>query len=266
MDGRMIRALFFDIDGTLADNRTHQIHAEDIQSLAALKEKGYLLFAATGRDLLIPEEMEILEPVRHLFSGFIDVNGQHILLADGTEIADHPIDDSDFFAIRRCCEENGFSMLYRNGYTNHLTIHTFRAERYWQHMGLRMPQIRPMDPGYHSVPKLCIHISPEEEETLLRPLMRHTWAARITEDLIDMIPEGIGKSSGIREICSYFGIRAGQTMAFGDGQNDLDMIHAAGIGVAMGNGKENIKAAAAYVTASAAEAGVTRALRHFKLI
>ena len=81
-----------------------------------------------------------------------------------------------------------------------------------------------------------------------------------------MIPTGIGKSSGIREVCAYFGIPIEQTMAFGDGQNDLDMIRAAGIGIAMGNGKENIKAAASYVTGPAADAGVTDALRHFGLI
>ena len=52
-----IKALFFDIDGTLIGLKSHQLNEKDIASLAALKEKGYLLFIATGRDFCIPEEI-----------------------------------------------------------------------------------------------------------------------------------------------------------------------------------------------------------------
>ncbi len=261
-----IKALFFDIDGTLACSSTHQIPVQHIESFQALHEKGYLLFTATGRDLLIPEEAEILEPLLPYLSGFIDVNGQHCALADGTEISSHPLDDEDFFHLRSGCEAHHISMLYRRGHTNYLTELTEHVKRYWNHMGLPIPEIRPMDPGYHEVPKLCIHASPEEEAAWLTPHIHHTWTARITEDMIDIIPEGIGKSSGIREVCDYFGIRIEQTMAFGDGMNDLDMIRAAGIGVAMVSGKEIVKKYASFVTASPEEGGITLALQHFGLL
>ena len=58
----------------------------------------------------------------------------------------------------------------------------------------------------------------------------------------------------------------GETMAFGDGQNDIEMLRHAGIGVVMGNAAEEVQAAADYVTASVDEDGVSRALRHFGLI
>ena len=96
--------------------------------------------------------------------------------------------------------------------------------------------------------------------------MNHTWTARITEDLVDLIPNGIGKSSGLRDICAYFGISPEETMAFGDGQNDLDLMEAAGIAVAMENGADNVKAKADYVTGRPEQAGITQALRHFGLI
>ena len=120
-----------------------------------------------------------------------------------------------------------------------------------------------MDPGLHNIPKLCIHASPEEEAAWLTPHMKHTWTARITEDLIDLIPNGIGKSSGLRDMCDHFGISPEQTMAFGDGQNDLDLLQSAGIAVAMENGAENVKAQADYVTGRPEDAGITLALRHF---
>ena len=55
-------------------------------------------------------------------------------------------------------------------------------------------------------------------------------------------------------------------MAFGDGENDIPMIRFAGIGVAMGNGGEKVKAAADYVTDSVDNDGIEKALRHFGMI
>ena len=261
-----IKALFFDIDGTLADSRTHAIHPDHVKSLHQLHDKGYKLFIATGRDLLIPEEAQIIEPVLPWLTGFVDVNGQHCALADGTELSFHPIHNEDFIPMRAACEKHHLAMLYRVGNVNHLTELTFRVERYWPALDLPIPEIRPMDPDLHDIPKLCIHASPDEEAQWLAPHMKHTWSARITEDLIDMIPIGIGKSTGMREICDYFGIDPKQTMAFGDGQNDLDLMQAAGIAVAMGNGAENVKERADYVTAASENAGITHALKHFGLI
>lgn len=266
IDPKQIKALFFDIDGTLASPREHVINPVDVESFRIMHDKRLKLFIATGRDLFIPEEARILEPVLPWLTGFVDVNGQHCALADGTEISLHPIHNDDFLPLRAACEAHHLSMLYRVGNVNHLTELTFRVERYWAHMGLPIPEIRPMDPDIIDIPKLCIHASPEDESRWLTPHLNHTWTARITEDLIDLIPNGIGKSSGLRDICAYFGISPEETMAFGDGQNDLDLMEAAGIAVAMENGAENVKALADYVTAPPEQAGITQALRHFGLI
>ena len=55
-------------------------------------------------------------------------------------------------------------------------------------------------------------------------------------------------------------------MAFGDGQNDIEMLRHAAVGVAMGNAAEEVRRAADYVTASIDDDGVALALRHFGLI
>lgn len=266
IDPKQIKALFFDIDGTLASSREHIIHPADAESFRILQNKGYKLFIATGRDLSIPEEAQILDPVLPYLTGYVEINGQHCALYSGTEISLHPIADEDFLPLRAACEAHNLSMLYRVGHVNHLSAMTYHVERYWAAMGLPIPEIRPMDPDVHNIPKLCIHASSEEEEKWLSPHLKHTWTARITEDLIDLIPSGVGKSSGLREVCAYFGMNAEETMAFGDGQNDLDLMQTAGIAVAMGNGADNIKAAADFVTQTAQEAGITHALRSFGLI
>ena len=68
------------------------------------------------------------------------------------------------------------------------------------------------------------------------------------------------------EILNRYGIAKEEAMAFGDSENDLEMLKAAGIGVAMGNGSAESKAIADYVTTDCDEGGILNALKHFKLL
>ena len=68
------------------------------------------------------------------------------------------------------------------------------------------------------------------------------------------------------EIIRHFGIKLEETMSFGDGGNDISMLRHAAIGVAMGQAKEDVKAAADYVTAPIDEDGISKAMKHFGII
>ena len=64
----------------------------------------------------------------------------------------------------------------------------------------------------------------------------------------------------------FFIARREEIIAFGDGGNDVDMLEYAGIGVAMGNAGEDVKAAADYVTTAIDDDGIFNALKHFNVI
>ena len=113
--------------------------------------------------------------------------------------------------------------------------------------------------------QLMPFIGPEREPWLMERLPRCR-STRWNPYFMDVVPEGGSKSVGIDAICRSYGIAPDETMAFGDGQNDIEMLRHAGIGVAMGNAAEEVQAAADYATASVDEDGVGRALRHFGLI
>ncbi|MBR3068672.1 MAG: HAD-IIB family hydrolase, partial [Lachnospiraceae bacterium] len=91
-------------------------------------------------------------------------------------------------------------------------------------------------------------------------------ATRWNRFAADIVLGEAGKANGIRKMLDHYGISRDEIMAFGDADNDLDMISFAGIGVVMGNGTERMKEIADYVTASVDEGGVVEALRHFGLI
>ena len=68
------------------------------------------------------------------------------------------------------------------------------------------------------------------------------------------------------QIIRHFGIKLEETMAFGDGGNDISMLRHAGIGVAMGNANDDVKAASNYTTTSVDEDGIANALKYFGIV
>ena len=69
--------------------------------------------------------------------------------------------------------------------------------------------------------------------------------------------------NALEHLCGLLGVGAGQVMAIGDNENDISMLAFAGLGVAMGNAPEHVKAAADFVTKSNVEDGVAWALGRF---
>ena len=75
----MIKALFFDIDGTLVSFNTHAIPPTTIEAIAAAKAKGIRIFIATGRPAVIINNLSALQD-RGLIDGYITMNGGFLLL------------------------------------------------------------------------------------------------------------------------------------------------------------------------------------------
>ena len=80
---------------------------------------------------------------------------------------------------------------------------------------------------------------------------------------VEVNSAGADKGIALRKLAEHLGIRPEDTMAFGDGLNDREMLQAAGIGIAMANAEKEILRNADYVTDSNAESGVASAIRHF---
>jgi len=77
---------------------------------------------------------------------------------------------------------------------------------------------------------------------------------------LEVMPKGIDKGIGIEKICNDMQITADEVIAFGDSFNDIPMIKTAGMGVAMGNAEEELKAAANMITEDCDHDGIAAAL------
>lgn len=108
-------------------------------------------------------------------------------------------------------------------------------------------------------------VRPELEAELVG-LCSNVRGVRWHPDFTDLIPADGGKPRGIQRFMAHYGITREQTMAFGDGGNDTDMLAYAGIGIAMGNAAAEPKAAADYITDDVDHDGVRNALLHFGVL
>lgn len=82
---------------------------------------------------------------------------------------------------------------------------------------------------------------------------------------IEIIPLHVNKGETVKRLAAYYNISIENTIVFGDGENDITMLRAAGIGVAIGNAEDAIKAVADAVTASNDEDGIVAFLDSINL-
>ena len=103
----MIKALFFDIDGTLVSFRTHSVPASTVRALTAAHEAGVRIFISTGRPAPL---INNLDPILHLIDGYITVNGA-ICTVGGQTISRTPIDPEDVRTILGAADRWGVPSL-----------------------------------------------------------------------------------------------------------------------------------------------------------
>lgn len=98
------------------------------------------------------------------------------------------------------------------------------------------------------------------------------WQAKFKDDperitgVFEAVIPGTSKAEGMKILCDYLKVDISETFAIGDSNNDIEMVDAAGIGIAMGNGSEKLKEIADYITRDLEDDGVYKALDHFGLL
>ena len=252
----MLKAAFFDIDGTLLSHKTNTVPPSTLRALEALREKGILTFIATGRH--IPEYRK-LRPMADLrFDGIISLNGQYCCNDEGV-IYHCPIDPGDITTLLRYLEENPHPCILVEEEQMYINFHNALVEQVQAAIHSEMPTLGDLNRGYsHPIYQAILYMSNEDLEKL--PQMPHIKLTRWNMGGADLIPATGGKAAGIAKVLEYYGIDKSETIAFGDGENDVDMFSAVGISVAMGNACQAAKEAASHVTDDVDEDGIRNAL------
>lgn len=109
-------------------------------------------------------------------------------------------------------------------------------------------------------------VTPDDTRRHLKELVGDT--ATVTQgvkEFLEVLPPGASKGRGVQMLLDDLGIKPEEMLAIGDGENDLEMLQMAGVGVAMGNGRTAVKAIADYITLDNNHSGVAEAIEKFTL-
>ena len=256
-----IKAVFFDIDGTLVSFQTHQVPESTVEAIKQLRDRGIKVFIATGRLLKYTEVVSHIE-----VDGYITVNGGYCLTSSGETIFEQAFSAQTVQRVFELEREYGFTaaVMTHDGMFVEKLEGTAKQVADMINIYPEVANLEQIASEQH-VLQMCPYIEAELEAEIM-PKLPECVASRWTGIFMDINPRGVDKSLGARHVMEYYGLTMDEAMAFGDGGNDLPLVRDVALGVAMGNACEELKQAADYVSLSVDEDGVCHALRHYGLI
>lgn len=262
----MIKAIFFDMDGTLVAHPEGIVPESTKEALCQVRKKGIRTFLATGRHKLEMDGSPLLKGVE--MDGFAALNGQYCYLNREKDpvIWKQPLNRKDVVFLLDYMREHPFPCIFEEEdaiYGNYLDE---KLKMIMETVSIEVPAFRGLDGLEEHDFYQLIPICEEETLTLLLSHMPDAQGANWGKYTNDLIPKAGGKVVGIEKFLAHYGLTWDEVMAFGDGLNDMEMLKTAKISVAMGNGHPDLKAAADYVTADVHADGVYLALQHFGLV
>lgn len=249
------KIFFADLDETLL-TREKGMTPATVEAVKKLTDAGHYLAFSSGRPLnSIMEARELLPVTNHnLF--YVANNGSLIVNAEtGEHISEIRLTMEETAHVLKVSKEMG---IHCHAYTDDsIVAHYQSPELTFYQKTIHLPVIFADDiMSKITVPPFkCLAISLDGREKLellkeeLTPWAKgHVSLICSTDRLLEMFPINAGKGAGLVHLAQHLNIPIENTMSAGDQDNDISMLEAAGLGVAMCNGSEGAKKAADVIT------------------
>lgn len=258
-----IQAVFFDIDGTLLGLKSKVIPDSTLEALALLKEQGIKIIVSTGRSY---EHANFL--AKYGFDGFITFNGSYCVDQEGQPFYRRTIDQEDVRILHQYLEqEENFPVGVMTTEGSFISDITEDVTATFELLKLTVPNPKPFVHALtNEVLQLNLFVDELKEKHIIDNVLRNCESSRWCPVFIDVNAKGVNKWVGMERFFERYEISPQNTMAFGDGGNDIQMLQGAGIGIAMANASEVVKVAADDVTATTEEDGIWTALKKYEVI
>lgn len=275
----MIKLVAIDLDGTLFDNHS-AITEENKRAIYKLSEHDIFPVISTGRPYSgIPEQLRKELP----FAYAITANGSGVYnIGTGECIHEDPMSQELFLPILEFLESKDIHM---DAFIGGRGLSTYKCLQAGQKLPVtpelleyilnsreRVESLKDyIIENQKTVQKMTLNFYPAEDGTFVDReevrlyLENHPGIDSVCGGYnnLEFTKKGVNKGVALQKLSEYLGLSLDETMAIGDTENDLSILQTAGIGVAMKNATEDVKAVADYITLSNEESGVAHAIYHF---
>lgn len=258
----MYKALFLDIDGTILDTK-HEIPKSTKEAVYQLQEQGFHVVIATGRPAHdttpIADELNI--------NSYISFCGGYGVLK-GEELFQKPFEEQTVDFLISNSQLFSHDLLLSNIEQNLASnLHSPLFYSYTNEFGMHYAPLDSKNP-----PKVILGgtllLEKAEEIELYQFPKYFTYTKGNSNDIhaYEITLPSVNKGSAVKEFIEKLGIHREQTIAFGDGLNDKEMLSFVGVGVAMGNGHRDLHQYANFTTTSVDDDGIWNGLVKLGLV
>jgi len=274
-----VRLLALDIDGTLM-NSQKQFPENNCRVLQECERRGIKIALVSGRSFELMRDLARQLGIHPIMCA---CNGTRIEAGEnGPTLPEFTFERLEAEHICRILEESGmYFNAYRRGkcYQGNPHVRPSLGPRYAHHIagfsgdpGFEYENVIDRDrlwseglDGVYKFLVLGMPYDPGFDRICERLADRNLSVSKSSKRNMEFMPTGVDKGTAVRSLCEKLGIAAEHVMAFGDQTNDIPMLRAAGIPVAMENGEEAVKAVAKIIAPDHNLGGVALALERYVL-
>lgn len=260
--------VFLDIDGTLLDSG-HNISPNTKGLLNRLERRGVPVILCSAR---YPDGVEFVARQAELRGPIVCYGGALILDENRAILSDTGIGVQTALRFKRFVSER-FPELITSAYLYNVWL-VDDAENPAIRREAEIIQCRPLEGKLETASQAMNHVHkllcvgpPAQVGALQRaaaPLFPEVELLSSGATYLEVLPRGVSKRTAMETLQAHYGLGRESSVACGDHFVDLEMLRCAGLGVAMGNAPEEVRAAADRVTASNDEEGVYIALKNLR--
>ena len=262
----MSKYVFFDIDGTLWDDKMI-VPESTKEAIKKLQANGHKAFVCTGRAMGNVNDPQF-ENIG--FDGFIAACGNHVEM-DGKVLYERNMTYEDVKAIYEISRECNLPIIYEGSKYQWMDREGFEGDSYIAYIVENLKDAAKFLDACDMKEIEANKFSALANAKTNYPAVEAALSDRFDfmdhgDGIIEAVPKGTSKATGIAWLCEHLNIAIEDTYALGDSINDLEMLGFVGHSIAMGNASQVAKDAAEYVTSHIHEDGVFHALQHYGLI
>lgn len=260
-----IKLIATDIDGTLID-LAEKIPQQLVDTVRKCREYGIHFVLVTGRTKELVDQivktLEISDP-------YVVANGACIF-RESQCIYSQGFQAVSILNILKEADQDGMTVTFSNEYAERAIRQTDYV-RWHQEFGGRFKtyiSLEDIDWRTEQFQKIMIMDENrtgkiEKYQRLMNDHREEYWVTTYSDMAVELGPKACNKATGLKALTDIMGIRMEEVMACGDFLNDLEMVKAAGIGVAVANAAPELKAAADYVAREQYCYGVMEAIEKY---
>lgn len=267
-----IKLIVVDLDATLLNSK-HQLSERNETVLKKAMAQGVKVAFATGKTFHSARD---LRTKLGITTPGIFLQGLTIYQPDGTVTYEKQLDPVVARQVITFAEDRGYTVIAYSG--SSILMRTITQKGRDLTINYQEPEPDAIGALQNVLGEMPIHklmvVKPDEPRRIkaLQWQLDKQMDGKLTliqlhniPDALEILPVGSGKGVAFKPLLKQIGVSANETLAIGDGENDIEMIQQAGIGVAVGNASQSLKDVADHVVATNDEDGVAEAVERFVL-